>query len=190
MRAGVQQDEQILIKGGIRKERGPGGIQPIVDHIIPQPLAHVTVQMRIELAIGLPKAVQRIKSLLRRPDADLVEELIDIQKSKGEGGFGDLSAAHGGPPGEIPAQLGVIHGLIGGVIARELPTVGAVVLKVLHQLPLLVKDPLRGLVVRLPAAGDLFHPMVLGRQVIGHLCRCVEDRLVPVNLCLKILPLL
>ena len=74
--------EQRLVKcdGGIVAKQTY--IEPVVDHIVAQPYWHVTVDLRRELAICLPKGLEFQKSVGWIGYTDTIEQLIQIDKGK------------------------------------------------------------------------------------------------------------
>ena len=120
-------------------------IQPVIDHIIHKPLGQIGEDLFVQLAVGvlkvqkLPIAVQGIRR------ADLVEQLINIEKGEGQGGFADISFAQLCTPGKVSPKLLVREGLVGGKIAHNIAVEGIVIFIVGQKLGLFYENGFPGL---------------------------------------------
>ena len=101
---------------------------------------------------------------------DAVEELIDVQKGKGEGGFFPNSFAQPGTPGEVAPQLLVAEGLIGGKVADNAAVEFEIVLVFRQELSLFDKDGVPGLPVLRIASLQRSGGFQQRRQRRGCLC--------------------
>ena len=122
-------------------------IKPVIDHIVHQPLLCIRKNMVVDLAVGFLKMFQLAVSVHRVRDADLVDQLIDIEKRKGQGGLPDIPFAQLCPPGEVSAQLLVRQRLIGGVIVLDAAAVIIIILITRQQLGLFQENGFPGLPV-------------------------------------------
>ena len=135
----------------------------------------------LEVAVGAPERLDRPEGPLAGLGANSVDELVEVHVGKRRRGLLHLAAPHPRPPGEVSAQLAVVHGLVGGVVALERPLVGEVVLVALHEAGLLDKEPGVGPRAALGSPRKLAHlPDGLG-PVARHLGSAHEDGLVGVD---------
>ena len=109
----------------------------MVDHVVHEPRADVAVHGRLEGAVGLPKGFDFAKGLLTRFDADPVQEFVEVDVGERGRRLRDLSGAHARTPGEVAAELPVVHRLVSGEVALELSLVGSIVDIVCHEAGLL-----------------------------------------------------
>ena len=135
--------------------RQKAGIQIIIDHVIHQPQVQIWENAVVQRAVCVPELRQLPVAVHGVGDADLVEKLVDIQKRIGQGRFLQIPPAQLRPPGEIPPQLRVGQGLVGGKIMGHPPVVNIVVLITCQQFSLLDENGLPGL----PVSG---HPVFQG----------------------------
>ena len=164
-------------------EIGPGKLrrQLVIDHVVHEPGADVAVHRGLEVAIGLPEALDGPEGLLARLDADAVQEFVEIDVGKGRGRPRDAAGPDVLAPGEVPAQLLVVHRLVGGEVALELPWVGAVVGVVCHEPRLLDEEPRIRPGAGLGAPRDGAHLANPLREIARELGPAQEDGLVGVG---------
>ena len=127
--------------------RQKAGVQIIIDHVIHQPQVQIWENAVVQRAVCVPELRQLPVAVHGVGDADLIEQLVDIQKRIAQGRFLQIPPAQFCPPREIPPQLRVGQGLVGGEIAEHLPVVNIVVLVTCQQLSLFDKNGLPGLPV-------------------------------------------
>ena len=123
------------------------GVQIIIDHVVHQPLVQIWQNTVVQRAVRVPELRQLPVAVHGVGDADLIEQLVDIQKRIAQGRFLQIPPAQFCPPREIPPQLRVGQGLVGGEIAEHRPVVNIVVLVTCQQLSLFDKNGLPGLPV-------------------------------------------
>ena len=171
-----------LVVSGIGVGLGELGIQAVVDDVVHEPRADVAVHARlVESAVGAVERLERLERLCARLGADTHEQLIDVHVGERRRDIFDLAAPHVAAPGEVAAQLAVVHRAIGRVIRDELPDEGGMVLEVLQELGLLEEEPRLG--PGAPLRRDLHLPELLdglGHKAV-HLRAAADDGLVAVS---------
>ena len=104
--------------GGVRQQ-GRGEV--VVDHVVRHPPLEVGENAVIQSAVHHPEMDQLLVALQGVLHADLVDQLVNVKKGEGERGFSNIPPAYPGAPGKISPQLLVRQGLVGGVVAGDLP---------------------------------------------------------------------
>ena len=167
---------QVRVGGGqLRRE-------VVLHDVVHQPLGHVAVHAGVKLVVRLPERLDGIEGLATGLHTNAHEQLVEVDVGKRGRRLLHLSRAHACPPREVAAQLAVGHGAVRGVVALELPVVGTVVLKVLHEAGLLVEEARLGPGAAARRALQLAHLADLLGQVAVHLRAAADDWLVGVRL--------
>ena len=123
--------------------RRASGIEVIVDDVISGPGCEVPVH-RLVLRTERLVHVAELREALVRLDADVVQQLIDIQIKEGSR-HGRIASSLTEPraPAEIPAQLADAQIIIGRIVSLKRAVIEDVIFIVLHELSLLVEKPRR-----------------------------------------------
>ena len=143
--------------GGVRQQLR---VKAIVDDIIRQPLRKVGQNAIVQPTVVLRKGFQLPVAVHGVGDADLVDQLIYIQKGKGQVRFLKITVPQLRPPGKIAPKLLVRQGFVGGIIAQNLTGIFVVIRIIDEQRRLLEKDAFPGL----PAARRLVFQGTGGAQ--------------------------
>ena len=167
---------QVRVGGGqLRRE-------VVLHDVVHQPLGHVAVHAGVKLAVRLPEGLDGVQGLAAGLHAYAHEQLVEVDVGKRGRRLLHLPRADPGAPREVAAQLAVGHGAVRGVVALELPVVGTVVLKVLHEAGLLVEEARLRPGAAARRALQLTHLANLLGQVAVHLRAAADDWLVGVRL--------
>ena len=107
--------------------------QVVIDNVICQPDADVAVELGGKGAVGLPKRLDGPKAVLRVGATDTAEQLVEVDKGKGERGFLHVAGTYLCTPGKVAAKLPVAHGVVRGRVGFEGSLVGTIVFEIGHE---------------------------------------------------------
>ena len=141
----ILQHRHIMIKDHLRRGGQQPGLQLVVGGVFVKPLVQVGENPVVQGAVILVEAQQLLIAVQRVRHADLVEQLVDIEKREGQGGFLQVSCPELRPPGEVPPQLLIGESLVGGVIAGHILVKGVIIGIEFQKLCLLEKQSAAGI---------------------------------------------
>ncbi len=134
--------------------RQQGGIQLVIQHVIPEPLVEIGQDPVVQEAVGFPESLQFLITVLGIFHPDLVQQFVYIKESIGQRGPFQLLMPEPGPPAEIPPELFVRKHPVGGIVMEYRQVVHGVILVIRRQFPLADEQFRSGLI---PAGVVLFH---------------------------------
>ena len=160
--------------------------QVVIDNVICQPNADVAVELGGKGAVGLPKRLDGPKAVLRVGATDTAEQLVEVDKGKGERGFLHVAGTYLCAPGKVAAKLPVAHGVVRGRVGFEGSLVGTIVFEIGHEGCLKVEKLILAKPPSAPAVGTFLparngaHLAVAVWHIRGHLAPCEDDGFVVV----------